>query len=65
MPAMICRIHPTSFFIDLKRDPDQLVNFATDPEYASLLKLFREKNEAAIRAYSRAKPADIKSTAEK
>ena len=56
---------PYEFFHDLKRDPDQLVNFATDPEYASLLKQFREKNEAAIRAYGRAKPAEKQPTAKK
>jgi len=44
---------PYEFLHDLKRDPDQLVNFATDPEYASLLKQFRDKNEAAIRKYGR------------
>ena len=44
---------PYEFFHDLKRDPHQLVNFAKDPEYASLLKEFREKNEAAIRTYGR------------
>jgi len=46
---------PFEFLHDLKRDPDQLINFAAEPEYAAVLNTFREKRKTAIRTYSRKK----------
>lgn len=38
---------------DLKTDPDQLVNLATDPEHAELLKRMRERTDAYQKLYTR------------
>ena len=48
---------PCEFLHDLQRDPDQLQNFANDPEYAPVLNTLREKNESFIRGYSREEAA--------
>ncbi len=42
---------PFEFLHDLQRDPDQLKNFADDPEYAEILLRLRQRTAAAIKQY--------------
>lgn len=44
---------PYEFLHDLQRDPDQLGNFADDPEYKAILKEFRTQTDDCIRKYTR------------
>lgn len=44
---------PYEFLHDLKKDPDQLKNFADDPEYTVVLKKMREKTDKMKKKYSR------------
>ena len=39
------------FLHDLKDDPDELINLATDPEYAAQLKLMRQRTAALAEGY--------------
>ena len=45
------------FLHDLKKDPDQLVNFAGNPEYVAVLKQFRQQTESEIQKHTR--PATV------
>jgi arylsulfatase A-like enzyme len=42
---------PYEFLHDLKDDPDELVNLATNPEYAAQLKLIRRRTDALAEGY--------------
>jgi len=42
------------FLHDLKDDPDELVNLANDPEYATQLKLMRQRTDALAEGYANA-----------
>lgn len=44
---------PFEFLHDLKKDPDQLVNFANDPEYAPVLEKFRRQADGEIEKLTR------------
>ena len=42
------------FLHDLKGDPDELINLATNPEYAAQLKLIRRRTDALAEGYANA-----------
>ncbi len=42
------------FLHDLKDDPDELVNLANDPEYATQLMLMRQRTDALAEGYANA-----------
>lgn len=44
---------PYEFLHDLKKDPDQLINFADDPEYATVLEQFRRQTDGEIKKLTR------------
>ena len=44
---------PYEFLHDLQRDPDQLKNFAEDPEYAEILLRLRQQAAPVVNAYQR------------
>jgi len=48
---------PHEFLHDLKHDPDQLINFAGNQEYAAVLKQFRQQTGNEIQKYTR--PATV------
>ncbi len=39
------------FLHDLKGDPDELINLATNPEYAAQLKLMRQRTDVLAKGY--------------
>ena len=43
---------PREEFYDLKKDPDQLVNLAADPQYASVLSTLRTRVDKVMNATS-------------
>ena len=44
------------FLHDLKNDPDELTNLATDPKHASVLKRLQERTDALVSDYAEALP---------
>ncbi len=42
------------FLHDLKDDPDELINLATNPKYAAQLKLMRQRTDALAEGYANA-----------
>ncbi len=54
MPATRTRIPPYEFLHDLENDPDELVNFAKNPEYAAILTELRLRNRSLAEKYANA-----------
>lgn len=46
---------PAEFLHDLKQDPDELVNLVDDPEYKSVLAIFRKRAKAYVTQYTKAR----------
>lgn len=54
MPAKRTGIPPYEFLHDLENDPDELVNFAKNPEYAAILTELRLRTRSLAEKYANA-----------